>query len=220
MSVSASRMGNRVQQGNGGSGVRDGALRQPPGAGGDGWGLEASALPVLRHGSKWARVRVDLREEYAIPPSCVACAAPASRKSLPAYATSWDNKHSLTVHFPLCDDCYAAHRIDVEQGRKAGMLALSSGIITLLVAAFLGVECWTSGIVTIVSALTVVWLGRQALLTAQSRHMRARIRQVRASAKIESLKVANGGPEGVVGFRFASSDYASVFGQMNQGSLT
>jgi hypothetical protein len=50
--------------------------------------------------------------------------------------------------------------------------------------------------------------------------MRARIHQVRASAKIESLKVANGGPEGVVGFRFASSDYASVFSQMNQGSPT
>jgi len=102
----------------------------------------------------------------------------------------------------------------------AGMVALSAGIITLLVAAFLGVECWTSGIVTIVSTLTVVWLGRQALLTSQSRHMRARIGQVRASVKIESLKAVKGGPEGVVGFRFASSDYASVFGQMNQGSLS
>lgn len=200
--------------------MRDGVLRRPSDPGWDAWGLEASALPAPRRGGKWARVRVDLRAEYAIPPSCVACAAPAGRKSLPAYATSWDNKHSLTVHFPLCDDCHAAYRVDVEQGRMAGMLALSAGIITLLVAAFLGVECWTSGIVTIFSALTVVWLGRQALLTAQSRRMRARIHQVRASVKIESLKVAKGGPEGVVGFRFASSDYASVFSQMNQGSPT
>lgn len=220
ISVSASQTGKRVQQENGGSGVRDGALCRPSNPGWEVRGLEASALPAPPHGGKWARVRVDLRAEYATPPSCVACAAPASRKSLPAYATSWDNKHSLTVHFPLCDECYAAYQVDVEQGRKAGMLSLSAGIITLLVAAFLGVECWTSGIVTIVSAMTVVWLGRQALLTAQSRHMRARIRQVRDSAKVDSLRVAKVGAEGVVSFRFASSDYASVFGQMNQGSLT
>jgi hypothetical protein len=213
-------MGKRVQQENGGSGVRDGALRLASNPGLDVWGSEASALPASRHRGKWARVQVDLRAEYDTPPSCVACAAPASRKSLPAYATSWDNRHSLTVHFPLCDECYAAYGVDVEQSRMAGMLALSAGTITLLVAAFLGVECWTSGIVTIASVLTVVWLGKRALLTSQSRHMRARIQRVRASVKIESLKVAKGGPEGVVGFRFASSDYASVFGQMNQGSLT
>lgn len=170
-------------------------------------------------------------DEFAMPGICCVCGAPAERRSLRVYGSSWFSNRLLVMRFPLCAACDAPYTL-LSRRRRFGC-ALAGGLAILLALAWVvaaaagGVGGWETG-----SALSLWFLGLSlatlliglalyALMPffAAPPEIRARYRRVKQSVQIPNFTPGGVLGEGCIVIRFAYPPFAEEFKRLNRATL-
>jgi hypothetical protein len=168
-----------------------------------------------------------LKDQYAMPPVCCACGAPAGVERLGVSAGT--SRRSVSISFPLCDRC--AHATSMVERRRRiscwGALGLSAflcvGAIGTGIA--LGVDSDTASVsldnliggllllavLTLVTGLVIQWL---VSIIGLAPEVRRAYKQVSKAARIKSYEPGFIG-RGYITFALRNDRFADLFKEMN-----
>jgi len=170
-------------------------------------------------------------DEFAMPGICCVCGAPAERRSLRVYGSSWLSNRLLVMRFPLCATCDAAYVVLSQRRRLgcglAGTVAVFLALAWVVAAVAGGVGGWRPGsalslwFLGLSLGVLVVGLALYALmpLFAAAPEIRARYRQVKRSVQIPNFVPSGILGQGSIVIRFAYRPFAEEFKEMNRGAL-
>ena len=179
------------------------------------------------------KVKTLYYSNFNIPHSCVVCGNPPGQKmnwKISGSKSNWSGKQTttLSLEFPLCQECYTASR-SKGLAKFLTVMGVLVGIIICMITAglvgssavensFLGVFIGVALIIAL--AFLVRWLSdtiNQKDFTPEQRERRKRIKRC---AKISSFKSPSlFDKEGSIVFEFENPAFARDFSTMNLGEL-
>jgi len=170
-------------------------------------------------------------DEFAMPEICCVCNAPAERRSLRVYGSSWLSNRLLVMRFPLCETCDGAYTLLSRRRRLgcgiAGGLALLLGFAWAVAAVAGGLggsevgsrlSLWFLGLSLAVLVIGIVLYALMPFFAA-SPEIRARYRWVKRSVQIPNFTPGGILGQGSIVIRFASLPFAEEFRRLNRGAL-
>ncbi len=166
-------------------------------------------------------IKLQIANEYRMPPLCCACGAPAGKARFKVYATSIWRRLPYSLYVPLCDGCARAYNA-VDQRRRAGCwvglpLALVLGAAAMLSG---GARPWGT-MLAILAALAIAG-GMVAFLLLPGilpRNLRAPYRRVARAAQIRHYSPQGLLGEGSMVLYLAQPSFAEQFLMLNKHLL-
>ena len=173
------------------------------------------------------KVRTQFMSSFNIPHQCVACGGPpgSKTKKVSGSASSGRKKYiTLTLDFPLCEECAAV--------RGSRWYAVLFAVAGVLVSLFLGVvagnlasQRLTTGL-TVLAAIVVIavsiylttWLANRIAQSGMTAEQRKRRKALRRSVRM-SVSTPGIFGKGAIRFAFENPAFATEFAALNGGTV-
>lgn len=167
------------------------------------------------------RVQVDYFSSYNIPSGCVACGNPLAPHVHVVGTSNWSGKQSVSLKFPVCEECNAASKASISASRLGCLGAILIGVVTGGLGAMLngafgaaGLD-WALGIAGFIGGWILV---RQLLLARQPAETRERLGKLNKAVRMVGFSLPSlFGSKGWIKLDFADAKYGSQFMVLNGG---
>ena len=165
------------------------------------------------------RVQVEYFGNYAMPGGCVACGDPLATKTYEVGNSSWNGKQSVSLKFPVCEECYKASKVN------PGWLGCLGGLLVAIVG--VGIGSSIGGLFNISEVLMVaggffgllggILLTRYLMVSRQPVEVRERIARLNKSVRVTGFSLPSLFGKGWIKLEFADPAYGNQFMVLNGG---
>ena len=167
------------------------------------------------------RVQVEYFSSYNMPSGCVACGNPVTPHTHSVGTSNWSGKQTVTLKFPLCEECNEAGKAN----RSAGWLGCLGGLLAASLGAGIGVVLNSlingAGIEfagALVGFTGGMVLSRRLVLSSKPPEVRERLARLNKSVRMIGFSLPSlFGGKGWIKLEFANPDYGNQFSMLNGG---
>jgi hypothetical protein len=166
------------------------------------------------------RVQVEYFGNYRMPGGCVGCGNPLATHTFDVGNSSWNGKQSVSLKFPVCEECYKASKVN------PGWLGCLGGILVGLVGAGIGASL--EGLIDAPGVLMIaggflgliagVMFSRNLIVSRQPVEVRERIARLNNSVRMLGFNLPTFG-KGWIKLEFADDNYGRQFMLLNGGKI-
>jgi hypothetical protein len=166
------------------------------------------------------KVQVEYFNSYNMPSVCVGCGNPVAPKTYDVGNSSWSGKQSVSLKFPVCEDCYKASKVN------PGWLGCLGGLVLAIVGAALGTSL--EGLIDFPGLLMIggafigfiagIYISRYLIVSRQSPDVRERIERLNKSVRMLGFSLPTFG-KGWIKLEFADANYGNKFMLLNGGKI-
>ncbi|MEX1247261.1 MAG: hypothetical protein WEA61_02165 [Anaerolineales bacterium] len=167
------------------------------------------------------RVQIPYFSSYNMPSSCVACGNPMAPHTHSVGTSNWSGKQSVSLKFPICEECNQASKANISANRLGCLTALGAALLGGAIGAFLNPVLNASGLDfagALVGLIAGIWLTRYLVLSRKPADVRERIAKLNKSVRMLSFKLPSlFGSKGSITLDFADAAYGTQFMALNGG---
>lgn len=167
------------------------------------------------------RVQVPYFSSYNMPVGCVACGNPLALHTTSIGTSSWTGKQSVSLKFPICDECNQAAKTTITASR----LGCLGGLITVGFGAAFGTSLnnlfnaagldWLFGVIFLLGGF---WFGRRLAMSGKPPELRERLVKLNKAVRMIGFSLPSlFGSQGWIKLDFANPEYGLQFTALNSG---
>ena len=166
------------------------------------------------------RVQVEYLNSYNMPSVCVGCGNPVAPKTYDVGNSSWSGKQSVSLKFPVCEECYKASRVN------PGWLGCLGGLLAAIIGAGIGLSLESlidfPGFLMLGGAflgfIGGILLSRYLIVSRKPLDVRERIARLSKSVRMVGFNLPTFG-KGWIKLEFADTAYGNQFMLLNGGKI-
>lgn len=168
------------------------------------------------------RVQVEYFNSYNMPGGCVACGNPLTPHIYAVGTSNWSGKQSVSLKFPICEDCHKASKVGISANRLgclgALMLAaigisLGVGLNSLINGA--GLE-FAGGLVGFIAGFI---LARYLGISRNPPEVKERMTRLANAVRMLGFSLPSLFGKGWIKLEFADTNYGNQFMLLNGGKV-
>lgn len=166
------------------------------------------------------RVQVEYFNSYNMPGGCIGCGNPVTPHTYSVGTSSWSGKQSVSLKFPICEDCHKANKVNTSANWLGCLGALIAASIGISLGAGLNSLFHAAGLEFVgglLGFIAGIILGRNLGISRNPPEVKERMTRLAKAVRMLGFSLPSLFGKGWIKLEFADTNYGTQFMLLNGG---